>query len=176
MFCIHASQSTHQWRRCITSAPPPGILLRRAPACCVCTLQPSTSAFHFPSNCSTVLHPQTTHIHPFVLPIHLTMSSSQRICYTRNGTQITDTAYQPCNSDRTRDSSCCGINHSGAGHTGIANDVCDPNGLCQNFEAFDGTNGGEKLWWRQGCTDPTWESAECLKDVCNFARVSFFLK
>jgi hypothetical protein len=101
-------------------------------------------------------------------------SSPPRICYTRNGTQITDSAYQPCNSDRTRDSGCCGTNHSGAGHVGIANDVCDPNGLCQNYEAFDGTNEGVKLWWRQGCTDPTWESEECLKDVCNFARVSFY--
>ncbi|KAH5234056.1 hypothetical protein HBI62_022660 [Parastagonospora nodorum] len=98
------------------------------------------------------------------------MSSNARNCYSRNGTQIDDVAYQPCNSDGSHDSVCCGTNHQGAGHTNVANDVCDANGLCQNFEAFDGTNGGVKVWWRQGCTDPTWQSEHCLKDVCNFAK------
>jgi hypothetical protein len=102
------------------------------------------------------------------------MNSPTRICYTRNGTQINDTAYRACTTDRTRDSACCGTNHQGAGDTGVANDVCESNGLCQNFEPYDGTNEGAKLWWRQGCTDPTWESEYCLKDVCNFARVSCF--
>lgn len=96
---------------------------------------------------------------------------SQRTCYARNGTAITDIAYQPCASDSTRDSPCCGTNHQGAGHLNVANDVCDSNGLCQNFEAFDGTNEGVKIWWRQGCTDPTWQSEACLKDVCNFGKV-----
>jgi hypothetical protein len=99
-------------------------------------------------------------------------SSNARICYTRNGTQINSAAYRACNTDTTRDSACCGTNHQGAGDTGVADDVCESNGLCQNFEPYDGTNEGEKLWWRQGCTDPTWESEYCLKDVCNFARVS----
>jgi hypothetical protein len=100
------------------------------------------------------------------------MSSAKRVCYNRNGTQITDIAYQPCNSDVSRDSVCCGTNHQGAGQLLVANDVCDPNGLCQNFEAFDGTNQGVKNWWRQGCTDPTWQSESCLKNVCNFGKVS----
>ncbi|KAJ4400022.1 hypothetical protein N0V91_008997 [Didymella pomorum] len=86
-------------------------------------------------------------------------------CYSRNGTLITDIAYQPCSS--TGESACCGTNHDGAGHLNVANDVCDSNGLCQNYEAFDGTNEGVKLWWRQGCTDPTWSSPNCLASVCD---------
>lgn len=81
------------------------------------------------------------------LPSHVTSSS-----YSRNGTIITDIAYQPCSS--TGESACCGTNHDGAGHTNVANDVCETNGLCQNYESFDDTNEGVKLWWRQGCTDP----------------------
>jgi hypothetical protein len=104
------------------------------------------------------------------------MSSNKRACYTRNGTTIEDIAYQPCNSDSSRDSVCCGTNHQGAGHVQVANDACDPNGLCQNFEAYDGTNQGVKNWWRQGCTDPTWQSESCLKNVCNFAKVSYCLQ
>jgi hypothetical protein len=101
------------------------------------------------------------------------MSSITRICYNRDGTPITDIAYQPCNNDTSRDSVCCGTNHQGAGQTNVADDVCEANGLCQNYESFDGTNEGVKLWWRQGCTDPTWESAECLGNVCDDALVSY---
>lgn len=96
-------------------------------------------------------------------------STGRRNCYTRNGTLINDVAYQACNNDTSRDSVCCGLNHQGAGRPQVANDVCESNGLCQNFEAYDGTNEGEKLWWRQGCTDPTWQSEFCLASVCNFA-------
>lgn len=97
----------------------------------------------------------------FTLP-YLVESSN---CYSRNGTLITDIAYQPCSS--SGDSACCGTNHDGAGHVGIANDVCDANGLCQNFEPYDGTNEGVKMWWRQGCTDSTWSSPNCLASVCD---------
>ncbi|KAF9692577.1 hypothetical protein EKO04_009776 [Ascochyta lentis] len=93
---------------------------------------------------------------------------TSRECYSRNGTLITDVAYQPCSS--SGESACCGTNHSGAGHTGVANDVCDANGLCQNHEGFDGTNEGVKLWWRQGCTDLTWSSPNCLASVCDTAE------
>ncbi|KAH9866039.1 hypothetical protein J1614_008603, partial [Plenodomus biglobosus] len=87
-------------------------------------------------------------------------------CYTRNGSTITSRAYQPCNNT-TSDSACCGTNHVDARDTGVANDVCKENGLCQNFEGFDGSNEGQRLWWRQGCTDPTWQRPYCLSDVCN---------
>lgn len=100
------------------------------------------------------------------------MALNARNCYTRNGTLITNIAYQPCSNDTSRDSACCGINHQGAGDLNVVNDVCEPNGLCQNYEAYDGTNKGVKAWGRQGCTDPTWESGYCLGSVCNYPLVS----
>lgn len=104
--------------------------------------------------------------------IHTSNVTAARNCYYLNGTQIVDIAYQPCHDDTARDSACCGINHEGAGHVGIANDVCESNGLCQNWEGFDGVNPPPKLWWRQGCTDPTWQSPYCLGNVCDFEVVS----
>ncbi|KAF2624403.1 hypothetical protein BU25DRAFT_450769 [Macroventuria anomochaeta] len=98
------------------------------------------------------------------LPTFVTSSN----CYSRNGTLIADIAYQPCSS--SGESACCGTNHDGAGDVGVANDVCETNGLCQNYEGFDGTNEGVKLWWRQGCTDPTWSSPNCLASVCDTAE------
>ena len=100
------------------------------------------------------------------------MASINRTCYNRDGSPITDISYQPCLSDPDRDSFCCGTNHQGAGQTNVADDVCESNGLCQNYEAFDGTNANVKLWWRNGCTDPTWQSAECLGSICNNSTVS----
>jgi hypothetical protein len=97
--------------------------------------------------------------------------SRARKCYSRNGTLITDIAYKPCGSDPERDTFCCGTNHQGAGHRLVSDDVCEFNGLCQNYEPYDGKNEGVKLWWRQGCTDETWESKYCLKDVCNYGTV-----
>jgi hypothetical protein len=83
---------------------------------------------------------------------------SAHLLQPRDGTQITDIAYQPCDNNPSRDSVCCGTNHQGAGQTKVTDDVCEANGLCQNYEPFDGTNEGVQMWWRQGCTDPTWES------------------
>lgn len=91
-----------------------------------------------------------------------------RSCYSRNGTVIKDIAYQPCGD--SGESACCGTNHGGAGNIGIANDVCDTNGLCRNFEGFDGTNEGTIVWSRQGCTDPGWNTPDCLPNVCNTAE------
>ena len=65
------------------------------------------------------------------------------------------------------------MNHRGVGETLVADDKCMVNGLCQNFEAFDGTNTGQQLWWRQSCTDPTWQSPYCLVDVCSVTEVLF---
>lgn len=114
----------------------------------------------------------TTPILRFTDLQQLKMASKARTCYNRDGTEISNDAYQPCISDSTRESFCCGTNHQGAGETNVADDVCESNGLCQNYEAFNGSNEGVKLWWRQGCTDPTWQSEECLRDVCNDGQVS----
>ncbi|PVH97435.1 hypothetical protein DM02DRAFT_674138 [Periconia macrospinosa] len=93
-------------------------------------------------------------------------SITNRYCYSRNGTTLLDPAFQPC-SNGTAHSACCMTNHSGAGHVGIANDICMENGLCQNFRGFDGTNEGQQAWSIQGCTDQLWNSPYCLANVCD---------
>ncbi|KAJ8114441.1 hypothetical protein OPT61_g3677 [Boeremia exigua] len=95
--------------------------------------------------------------------------TKNRYCYSRNGTTLLDAAFQPCN-DSTTHSACCMTNHSGAGHVGIANDICEDNGLCQNFMAYDGTNEGQQVWGIQGCTDQLWNSPYCLADVCDTTK------
>ena len=110
----------------------------------------------------------------FIFLLYTWISLAAAACYSRNGTLITNIAYQPCNNDKARDSVCCGTNHSGAGETNVANDICEENGLCQNWEGKVGNEEPEKLWWRQGCTDPTWESPFCLKNVCSQGLVSKF--
>lgn len=111
--------------------------------------------------------PAVVHLLAVIL-LTLPQLAAGRSCYTRNGTQIADIAFQPCSS--SGDSACCATNNGGAGKIGIANDVCDPNGLCRNFEGFDGSNEGEIVWWRKGCTDPSWNSPDCLGNVCNTAE------
>ena len=93
-----------------------------------------------------------------------------RYCYSRNGTALFNPAFQPC-SNATAYSACCMTNHSGAGDVGIADDVCMPNGLCQNFASFDGKNEAEQVWARQGCTDSLWNNPYCLGEVCNKPEV-----
>lgn len=106
----------------------------------------------------------------------LYVSSVSGACYNRDGTVINDDTYQPCNNrDRDTASMCCGLRHEENNHTGIANDVCDPNGLCQNWDAADGSGPPPMIWWRQGCTDSTWESPFCLRDVCAGPEVSVVL-
>ncbi|KAF2872968.1 hypothetical protein BDV95DRAFT_362154 [Massariosphaeria phaeospora] len=89
-------------------------------------------------------------------------------CYFRNGTQITDDTYQPCNTrERDVDSMCCALRHEENNHEGNVNDVCDPNGLCQNWFEPDGTGPRPMIWWREGCTDESWQSPFCLRGVCD---------
>jgi hypothetical protein len=74
-------------------------------------------------------------------------------CYTIEGTAITDQpALQPCNLVAGTQSMCCGTNST----TNII-DTCLPNGLCVNYAH------GETFYWRDSCTDPTWQSPYCLK-------------
>jgi hypothetical protein len=93
-------------------------------------------------------------------------------CYNRDGTQIQDSVYQPCNNDTTEHSACCGLRHTANGDKGIADDICESIGLCQNWGPYTlGSPPPEKLWWRQGCTDPKWKSEFCLGAVCDENQV-----
>ncbi|CZR59809.1 uncharacterized protein PAC_09703 [Phialocephala subalpina] len=79
-------------------------------------------------------------------------------CYNPDGSAITDVAYQPCNQVSGVFSMCCGTNHTGV----VAPDICLPDGLCQNS--------GDSVYWRQGCTDKTWKSTNCLAVMHNQIR------
>lgn len=88
---------------------------------------------------------------------------SRKICYAPNGSStneqlnVTEGAiYAPC--DNTADvSMCCAVGPSRDGTT----DICLENGLCRNDILWDG------LFWRESCTDPTWEDPACIKLFLN---------
>ncbi|ORY17588.1 hypothetical protein BCR34DRAFT_22117 [Clohesyomyces aquaticus] len=95
------------------------------------------------------------------------LTSVAATCYNRDGTAIRNQAYQPCRND-TQYTMCCGTRHQEVGETNVENDKCVPNGLCQNHDAARGVGDTPPmLWWRQGCTDPKWESPFCLKGICD---------
>jgi hypothetical protein len=71
-------------------------------------------------------------------------------CYQPNGTAINnDGSFGPCNSVGGNPSMCCAINKVDA-------DICLPNGLCRWV-----TN-GEVQYFRNSCSDETWDSPYCL--------------
>jgi DUF2075 family protein len=70
---------------------------------------------------------------------------------------------QPCN--QYGPSTCCSTNKTQIGKPfAVANDVCNPNGLCQNWQTGDGKT--YVTWWRKGCSDASWETENCLRHVC----------
>lgn len=85
-------------------------------------------------------------------------------CFNPDGSQISDSdaaqAFQPCNQIAGVVSQCCGTNWSAVAPGKVANDVCQPNGLCLN------NLNGVPLYWRSSCTDKTWQSPLCLKNLC----------
>ncbi|KAF0321318.1 Transmembrane alpha-helix domain protein [Colletotrichum asianum] len=71
-------------------------------------------------------------------------------CFVPNGTNRNDIndshfdTYEPCAS--SGHAMCCNIKNG---------DKCEANGLCWNKVDIK--------FWRESCTDPTWESPKCLK-------------
>ena len=87
-------------------------------------------------------------------------------CYNPDGSEAQNSAaFQPCNQVTGTISQCCGTNWTGV-NPEIANDVCQPNGLCLNSAH------GLPLFWRSSCTDKTWQSPFCLKGLCTSVDVS----
>ncbi|TVY36285.1 hypothetical protein LOCC1_G008608, partial [Lachnellula occidentalis] len=81
-------------------------------------------------------------------------------CYNPDGSEAVDrVAFQPCNQIAGAVSQCCGTNWTGV-NPAVANDVCQPNGLCLN------SLNDAPLYWRSSCTDKTWQSPFCLKGLC----------
>jgi len=101
-----------------------------------------------------------------LLPLCLLFTFTAATCYYPDGSPITpdnhphdvnSTDYQPCNSDTSSFSMCCATNRP------VKGDTCLSNGLCHN---------GYGEYWRESCTDPTWSSPFCLKNICANASVS----
>src|ERR1700738_2653497 len=86
-------------------------------------------------------------------------------CYIPDGSVVTDGAYAPCNAVAGATSMCCAIVPVGnaQGYNASQLDTCLSSGLC---EASDGT------FWRDSCTDPTWTSPNCLRNLVCIDTVS----
>ncbi|KAF2152072.1 hypothetical protein K461DRAFT_294924 [Myriangium duriaei CBS 260.36] len=65
--------------------------------------------------------------------------------------------YNPCYPFHTGGSFCCDTQPSG---NGTGHDTCLSNGLCK------WTENGDVSWWREGCSNSSWPSDWCLRDVC----------
>ncbi|EQB52347.1 hypothetical protein CGLO_08031 [Colletotrichum gloeosporioides Cg-14] len=78
------------------------------------------------------------------------ITAVQGTCFVPNGTNRNDIkdfhldTYEPCVS--SGHAMCCNIKNG---------DRCEANGLCWNNV--------DKKFWRESCTDPTWQSPKCLK-------------
>lgn len=122
----------------------------------------STSLFltRFPSNMAPLSLLQ--------LSILYLVSLISATCYYPDGTIETSPEYQPCVATVGTFSMCCATNRAQFA------DQCLPNGLCHNPCATSGfcgdSTGGQ--YWRESCTDPTWSSPFCLRNVCADPAVS----
>jgi hypothetical protein len=72
----------------------------------------------------------------------------------QNGT-LQPSFYTTCNVNQAV-SMCCRTQEEG----GDPADVCLSSGLCSN------TQGNTTTYWRESCTDPTWESPYCVAIAC----------
>lgn len=83
-------------------------------------------------------------------------------CYSPDGNKVDDPAFQPCVAASGTISMCCATNRTSDA------DTCLPNGLCHNPcvspDLCGGSTGGK--YWRESCTDQSWKSEFCLKQLC----------
>lgn len=88
-------------------------------------------------------------------PLHV-FASTEKACYAPDG-RVADNTYQPCIAINGVHSMCCSLNTT-------TPDTCQPNGLCLSNSA----NEYKSNYWRDFCTDKTWESPNCLsKTLCD---------
>ncbi|KAJ5976481.1 hypothetical protein N7481_010188 [Penicillium waksmanii] len=87
----------------------------------------------------------------WILALCLKTVIAKHTCYSPDGNEVTEDTYVPCIAIDGVDSMCCKMNHTNP-------DICDPNGLCYSTK---------NIYWREYCTDPTWDSPNCLpKTTC----------
>lgn len=122
------------------------------------------------------LRPVAMPFYPSFFKVFITLTPSvlfslvsASTCYFPNGTAILDDTYQPCRSNTTY-SMCCALKN----RISYTTDQCMPSGLCFNSCLQDGScndSDGSGTYWRESCTDPTWNSPSCLKGVCTNSSV-----
>lgn len=93
----------------------------------------------------------------FFLALQLHALHAAATCYAPDGTAVTDPSYQPCISIVDEFSMCCRLNDTDP-------DQCLPNGLCYWASRQE--------YWRDYCTDETWESPNCLSNLTCDSMVS----
>jgi hypothetical protein len=130
--------------------------------CCQLRVLSSTSLFltRFPSNMAL--------LSPLLLSVLYLVPLISATCYYPDGTIETSTDYMPCVATVGTFSMCCATNRA------HYPDQCLPNGLCHNPCATSGNCGDSAggQYWRESCTDPSWSSPYCLKNVCANPAVS----
>lgn len=93
------------------------------------------------------------------LQLHLVHATAT--CYEPDGTAVTDPRYKPCIAIENEFSMCCRLNDTNP-------DLCYPNGLCYWT--------AKNEYWRNFCTDQTWESPNCIPNTTCNAAVSLIDK
>ncbi|TAQ90319.1 hypothetical protein B7494_g1393 [Chlorociboria aeruginascens] len=97
------------------------------------------------------------HVTTSILVVFGVLTSSWAVppCYRIDNLQEADNIYTPCNINTPF--SMCYRSQADAGGS-PADQLCLPNGVSQNLRTD-----GVYEYWRQSCTDPTWESPYCQK-------------
>lgn len=105
---------------------------------------------------ATGLRPLSLHGLCLVILLALPRVNSQ--CYFPNRTQNTNSDYQPCPpAAQGLASMCCATNRTSNP------DTCHPNGLCEGHGEVGAGFDPEAPYYRESCTDKSWNSTYCLK-------------
>ncbi|KAA6406787.1 MAG: hypothetical protein FRX48_09511 [Lasallia pustulata] len=97
-------------------------------------------------------------LHGLCLVILLALPRVNSQCYFPNRTQNTNSDYQPCPpAAQGLASMCCATNRTSNP------DTCHPNGLCEGHGEVGAGFDPEAPYYRESCTDKSWNSTYCLK-------------
>lgn len=113
-----------------------------------------------------------TMLYSFWLSISLTSSLFRSFafaakCYYPDGSPVLENDFQPCVLISGIDSMCCATNRDSLPDTCLANGLC--HNPCKNQDDCSNIPG---RYWRESCTDPSWNSPFCLRGVCASSNVS----
>lgn len=92
------------------------------------------------------------------------LNAASASCYNIHNALISNSDYQPCNNAVGSVSMCCGTNRGSK--SAATPDTCLQNGLCQNIATDQRSGNPSTSYWREGCSDKTWNSPYCLKGIC----------